>query len=445
MAVQTQIQVRRSLAATWTSTNPTLAAGEIGFETDTGKFKIGTGGSVWTALSYAGGSGTITGVTAGTGISGGGSSGTVTVTNSMATAITTKGDLVPGTGSGTFARVGVGTNGQVLTADSAAATGMKWASSGVTWTQRQAGTGNGFNQIAYNGTNLWVAAGNAGALYSSPDGITWTSRTSGFGANAIYDVAFGNGLWVAVGVNGTITTSPDGTTWTARTANMSTNAIYAVTYANSLWVAVGNGGGATNTGGITYSSDGITWTRKSQTPAVGTQYYCVAWNGTNWIVGGTQATNNYLYATTPSGTWTAALTNANYTIRTIYYDGTRTNFFEDYAGLYQFFWRYTTGTTLASSVQYLGVSTIQIGGSNNGFISMNKYYSGSIYATNSFISSFVTASTAYPQVTTPIIAPMTFENSNSNGIYLGNSNTALWVGAQGYIVADTYGKIYTSF
>ena len=73
--------------------------------------------------------GDITGVTAGTGISGGGTSGTVTVTNSMATAIDAKGDLVAGTGADAFARLGVGTNGQVLTADSTAATGLAWATS----------------------------------------------------------------------------------------------------------------------------------------------------------------------------------------------------------------------------------------------------------------------------------------------------------------------------
>ena len=71
--------------------------------------------------------GDITGVTAGTGISGGGTSGTVTVTNSMATAIDAKGDLIGGTGADTFARLAVGTNGQVLTADSAETTGLKWA------------------------------------------------------------------------------------------------------------------------------------------------------------------------------------------------------------------------------------------------------------------------------------------------------------------------------
>lgn len=71
--------------------------------------------------------GDITGVTAGTGISGGGTSGTVTVTNSMATAIDAKGDLIVGTGADTFTRVGVGTNGQILTADSAEASGVKWA------------------------------------------------------------------------------------------------------------------------------------------------------------------------------------------------------------------------------------------------------------------------------------------------------------------------------
>jgi hypothetical protein len=53
MPVINTIQVRRDTAANWTSVNPTLAAGEIGLETDTGKFKYGTGSTAWTSLSYA--------------------------------------------------------------------------------------------------------------------------------------------------------------------------------------------------------------------------------------------------------------------------------------------------------------------------------------------------------------------------------------------------------
>ena len=78
---------------------------------------------VWTTANP----GDITGVTAGTGISGGGTSGTVTITNSMATEITAKGDLIAGTGSATFDNLPVGTNGQTLVADSTASTGLKWA------------------------------------------------------------------------------------------------------------------------------------------------------------------------------------------------------------------------------------------------------------------------------------------------------------------------------
>ena len=52
MPVQTQILTRRGTAASWTSTNPTLGAGEIGFESDTGKIKIGNGSTAWNALAY---------------------------------------------------------------------------------------------------------------------------------------------------------------------------------------------------------------------------------------------------------------------------------------------------------------------------------------------------------------------------------------------------------
>lgn len=54
----TKLQFRRGTAATWTSANPTLSAGEPGFETDTGKVKIGNGSTAWNSLAYVVPSGT---------------------------------------------------------------------------------------------------------------------------------------------------------------------------------------------------------------------------------------------------------------------------------------------------------------------------------------------------------------------------------------------------
>jgi hypothetical protein len=49
----TRMLQRRGTAAEWTSANTVLGAGEIGFETDTGRFKIGNGTTAWNSRSYA--------------------------------------------------------------------------------------------------------------------------------------------------------------------------------------------------------------------------------------------------------------------------------------------------------------------------------------------------------------------------------------------------------
>lgn len=68
-----RLQVRRDTAANWSSANSILASGEHGYETDTGKFKIGDGTTAWSSLSYfitggggGGGGGTAWGAITGT-------------------------------------------------------------------------------------------------------------------------------------------------------------------------------------------------------------------------------------------------------------------------------------------------------------------------------------------------------------------------------------------
>lgn len=62
-------QIRRDLDSVWTSTDPILAQGEPGYETNTGMMKIGNGVDAWSALPYfaggggGGGGGTASGTT----------------------------------------------------------------------------------------------------------------------------------------------------------------------------------------------------------------------------------------------------------------------------------------------------------------------------------------------------------------------------------------------
>ena len=51
------IRFRRGTAATWTAVNPVLGDGEVGFETDTRRLKVGNGVDTWIALAYVTGTG----------------------------------------------------------------------------------------------------------------------------------------------------------------------------------------------------------------------------------------------------------------------------------------------------------------------------------------------------------------------------------------------------
>ena len=52
--VKARIKHPYRTAAQWTSTNPVLLSGEVGYESDTGRSKVGDGTKKWSALEYIG-------------------------------------------------------------------------------------------------------------------------------------------------------------------------------------------------------------------------------------------------------------------------------------------------------------------------------------------------------------------------------------------------------
>ena len=149
------IQFRRDTASNWTSNNPTLASGELGIESDTGQYKIGDGSTAWSSISY------------GIGVLG---------TNF----IDAKGDLILGTADNTIARLAVGSNGQVLTADSSTSSGVKWVT----------------NESITN----WHEAVKLATAAVLPNSPTYSNGTSGVGATL---TAGSNARLVVDGANAT--------------------------------------------------------------------------------------------------------------------------------------------------------------------------------------------------------------------------------------------------
>lgn len=66
--------------------------------------------------------------------------------------LTTKGDLLTATGAQAYSRLGVGSNGQVLTADSAESTGIKWAA--PSGSSVRGCLANGYVQVTANQTGI---------------------------------------------------------------------------------------------------------------------------------------------------------------------------------------------------------------------------------------------------------------------------------------------------
>ena len=122
----TKIQFKRGTAANLTAANILLSVGEPGFETDTGKFKIGDGVLSWTALPYRESFGA-TGVTGATGVQGvigiSGATGSAGVTG--ATGVAGAAGVTGATGVGITGATGpIGVTGATGPAGITGATGV---------------------------------------------------------------------------------------------------------------------------------------------------------------------------------------------------------------------------------------------------------------------------------------------------------------------------------
>ena len=184
------IQFRRDTASNWTTNDPTLAEGEIGYESDNERYKIGNGSTAWTGLGY-GGLGDISKYL-----------------------VDAKGDLIVGTADNTPAILSVGVNGAVLTVDSSTSSGLAWglADSIVNWHEAvKLATTAALGTATYSNGTAGVGATLTHNPASTPGGY---ARLVIDGANAttgdrvlIQDQAAGlqNGIYdvTAQGVNGT--------------------------------------------------------------------------------------------------------------------------------------------------------------------------------------------------------------------------------------------------
>jgi hypothetical protein len=165
--------------------------------------------------------GDITGVTAGTGLTGGGTSGAVTLTNDMATTITAAGDIVVGTGSGTYDNLPIGTTGQVLTADTTVSPyKVKWAAaastSGPAFRVNRATTAQSITAATYTKVQFNNETFDTDNCFDSTTNYRFTPTTAGYyllhaqcelrgTANTETAVSiYKNGSEVAIGAQGTV-------------------------------------------------------------------------------------------------------------------------------------------------------------------------------------------------------------------------------------------------
>ena len=187
------------------------------------------------SILFAGASGDLTGVTSGTGISISNAGGPVpTITNSMATEIAAKGDLIVGTGSGTFDNLAVGTNGYTIVADSGETTGLKYVAGLNIVLNAQTATYTTVLADAFKLVTMSVASANnfqipTNANVAYPVGTVINVIQIGAGQTTIQAVT-----------SGTTTISSTGATATAPKLRAQYSAASCIKVATDTWYVVGD-------------------------------------------------------------------------------------------------------------------------------------------------------------------------------------------------------------
>jgi hypothetical protein len=168
--------------------------------------------------------------------------------------------------------------------------------------------------VAYNGSDLWVAACDDGRLFSSANGVSWTENNLGithdFRAIEHNKLPGASGLWVAAldGTRNTYT-STDGLSWTLRTnaspssqnSNLKFNGIPGT---KGLWILTS----FDNT--VATSTNGITWTTQvSPFTDASTDIQSIEhnWSGSSgrWVMAGSDAGTNKIFYSANGTSWTA--------------------------------------------------------------------------------------------------------------------------------------------